>query len=153
MRTAATADNTYVDPSALLKLYLHEPESRSMAAWRARWRSALGVTLFGRVEVMNGIGLALARKFIPRPVHKAALAALDDDFAQGRLMLADVSWRAALRLAEEISRKHTPATASRTLDILHVASAITLQRRYFLTFDNRQRKLAKTVGLKDVALQ
>ncbi|MBV9570847.1 MAG: type II toxin-antitoxin system VapC family toxin [Alphaproteobacteria bacterium] len=153
MRTAATAENTYVDPSALLKLYLHEPESRSVAAWRVRWRSALAVTLFGRVEVMNGIGLALARKFISRPVHKAALAALDDDFAQGRLILADVSWRAAVRLAEDISRQHTPATAGRTLDILHVASALTLQRRYFLTFDNRQRKLAQAMGLKDVSLQ
>lgn len=104
--------------------------------------------MFGSVEVVNAIGLALARKLISRPVHKAALAALEDDFAQGRLVFADVSWRAALRLAEDMSRKYTPALACRTLDIVHVASAVTLQRRYFLTFDLRQRKLAQAAGLR-----
>jgi predicted nucleic acid-binding protein len=152
MRTAASAENTYVDPSALLKLYLHEPESRSMTAWRAKARGPVPVTLFGRVEVVNGIGLALARKFISRPVHKTALAALDDDFSQGRLTFADVSWRAALRLAEDISRRHTAASACRTLEILHIASAVTLQCRHFLTFDVRQRKLAQAQSLKIVSL-
>jgi predicted nucleic acid-binding protein len=151
MRTAASAENTYVDPSALLKLYLHEPESRPMAAWRAGARRPLAVSLFARVEVVNGIGLALARKFISRPIYRAALAALDDDFAQGRLVFADISWRAALRLADEISRRHSPTIACRTLDILHVASALALQRRYFLTFDIRQGKLAAAVGLKVIA--
>ena len=147
MRTAATAE-TYVDPSALVKLYLHEAESRSMTAWRAKARSAVGVTLFGSIEVVNAIGLALARKIISRPVHKAAMGALDDDFAQGRLVFADVSWRAALRLAGDLSRKHTAALSCGTLDIVHVASAVTLQRRYFLTFDLRQRKLAQAEGLR-----
>lgn len=151
MKIAASA-RTYVDPSALVKLYLHEAESRSMAAWRAKARSAVAVTLFGHVEVVNAIGLALARKLIPRQVHKAALAALDDDFAQARLVSADVPWRETLRLAAEISRRHTPVLACRTLDILHVASALALERPYFLTFDHRQRKLAQAVGLKTVEL-
>jgi predicted nucleic acid-binding protein len=110
------------------------------------------VTLFGRVELVNGIGLALARRYVSPAVCKRALTALDDDFAQGRLALTDISWRAALRLADEISRQRTPTLACRTLDILHVASAIVLKRQYFLTFDHRQRKLAQTVGLKPIVL-
>ena len=152
-RIAATAESSYADASALLKLYLHEPESRAVAAWAGRSRGPLAVTLFGRVEVVNGIGLASARGFVSPSVHKAALAALDDDFAQGRLVLADVSWRVALRLADEISRKRTPALACRMLDILHVASALTLERRHFLTFDARQRKLAQAMELKPVVLR
>jgi predicted nucleic acid-binding protein len=152
-RTAANAESTYADASALLKLYLHEPESRAVAAWRGRLRGPLAVTLFGRVEIVNGIGLALARGFVSEPVHKAALAALDDDFEHGRIMLVDISWRAALRLADEISRTRTPALACRTLDILHVASALTLKFRHFLTFDSRQRRLAEMVGLKPVTVQ
>lgn len=148
----ASADTIYVDPSALLKLYLHEPESRSMAAWRSRLGGALAVTLFGRVELVNGIGLAAWRRIISKSAHKAALAALDDDFAQGRLLLVDLLWRAALRTAEDIGRERTPLLGCRSLDILHVASALTLKRRYFLTFDERQRKLARAVGLKPVAL-
>jgi predicted nucleic acid-binding protein len=151
-RTAASAENVYADPSALLKLYLHEPESRAMAVWRAKTRGVLCVSLFGRTEIVNGIGLALARGFVSRPVHTAALAALDDDFRQGRLTPSDISWRAALRLAEDMSRRYTPTLACRTLDILHVASAVVLKNSHFLTFDHRQRKLADVVGLKNVLL-
>jgi predicted nucleic acid-binding protein len=153
MRTAANAEDTYADASALLKLYLHEPESRAMAAWRGRRRGALAVTLFGRVEIVNGIGLAMVGGFVSPSVHDEALAALDDDFAKGRVVLADISWRAALRLAEEISRKRTRVLACRTLDILHVASALTLECKRFLTFDARQRKLAEMAGLKPVVVR
>jgi predicted nucleic acid-binding protein len=36
----------------------------------------------------------------------------------------------------------------RSLDIIHVASAVELERKTFLAFDERQRKLARAVGLK-----
>ena len=57
----ATADKIYADPSALLKLYLHEPESRPMAAWRGKLKGPLAVTHHGRVELTNGIALAAHR--------------------------------------------------------------------------------------------
>jgi hypothetical protein len=57
----ATAETTYVDPSALLKLYLHPPESARMNAWRARTKGAVPVTHHGRVEIVNGICLAAFR--------------------------------------------------------------------------------------------
>jgi predicted nucleic acid-binding protein len=57
----ATAETIYVDSSALLKLYVHQPESAAMSAWRSRVRGALLVTHYGRVEVTNGICLAAFR--------------------------------------------------------------------------------------------
>jgi hypothetical protein len=33
-RIVARAERTYADPGALLKLYVHEPESAAMSAWR-----------------------------------------------------------------------------------------------------------------------
>ena len=74
----ATAESVYVDPSALLKLYLKEPESRAMTAWRSRIGDPLLVTHHGRVELANGIGLAAYRGLITEEVLSAALAALDD---------------------------------------------------------------------------
>lgn len=144
----ATAKDVYADPSALLKLYLKEPESRAMTAWRAKHSPPLLVTHHGRVELINGIGLATYRGFITEPTSEAALAALDDDFSQGRYVQADLLWRAALKKAGELSRKHTPALGCRSLDVLHVASAVELNLRYFVTFDLRQQQLAKAVGLK-----
>jgi predicted nucleic acid-binding protein len=151
-RIAANAESIYVDPSALLKLYLHEPESRAVSRWRAKVRGPVAVTLFGRVELVNGIGLAAFRGLIPKTAHKAALAALDDDFAKGRCVLADLLWRATLKCADDISRKQTLVLGTRSLDVLHVASALTLKHRYFLTFDVRQGSLARAVGLKLIAL-
>lgn len=144
----ATADDTYVDPSALLKLYLREPESRVMASWRSRIGDPIIVTHHGRVELANGICLAAYRRFITSAGRKAALDALDDDLSRGRYRQADLLWRATLKRAGELSRSYTPSIGCRSLDVLHVASALELGLRYFATFDVRQQKLARAVGLK-----
>jgi predicted nucleic acid-binding protein len=144
----ASAETVYVDPSALLKLYLKEPESRAMAAWRARIGDPLTVTHHGRVELINGVGLALYRGIISEETHTAALAALDDDFVQGRYKHADLLWRATLRRAADLSREHTAAIGCRSLDVLHIASAFELKLLDFVTFDARQQQLARAAGLK-----
>jgi predicted nucleic acid-binding protein len=50
--------------------------------------------------------------------------------------------------ATELARRYIARTGTRTLDTLHVAAALELKAERFLTFDNRQTKLAKAVGLK-----
>lgn len=144
----ATAENTYVDPSALLKLYLNEPESRAMSVWRAKTRTPLSVTHHGRAELVNGIALAAHRKFLDEHGFDAAIAALDDDFKQGRYVTADLLWRSTLNHASELARKYSRTLGTRSLDVLHVASALELGYRTFITFDTRQQNLAKAVGLK-----
>jgi predicted nucleic acid-binding protein len=144
----ASADSIYVDPSALLKLYLKEPESRVMAGWRKKIGDPLLVTHHGRVELTNGIALAAYRGIITDKIHDAAMAALDDDFAQGRYRQGDVLWRATLKRAGELSRKHTRSIGCRSLDILHVASALELEFKQFSTFDVRQQQLARAAGLR-----
>ena len=144
----ASANRTYADPSALLKLYIHEPASAAMSAWRSRTKGALAVTPHGRLEIVNGICLAGFRKIISAEALSDAIASFDEDLAEGRYVDADILWRAALRRARELSRAHTPALGCRTLDVLHVATAIELGLRYFVTFDSRQRQLAKAAGLK-----
>ena len=147
----ATAETTYVDPSALLKLYLNEPQSRVMAAWRGKTRGRLPVTHHGRVEVVNGLALAAHRGWVGEPVYAAALAAFDEDFQLGRYHPVDVLWRAALKRAGELSRRHSRVLGTRSLDVIHVACALELGLPGFLTFDVRQAKLACAVGLKAIA--
>ena len=50
--------------------------------------------------------------------------------------------------AIEVSKKHSAGIGSRSLDILHVASALSINADRFLTFDGRQTKLAALAGLK-----
>lgn len=150
MTTVATADQLYADPSALLKLYLHEPQSRAMATWRMKTSGPLAVTAHGRVEMINGLALAAHRGFLPAAAFHSALAALDDDFEQGRYAPADLLWRAVLKRAADLSRQHTPKLGTRSLDVLHVASALELGMKRFVTFDERQGQLAHATGLKVV---
>ena len=146
----ASAERTYVDPSALLKLYIHEPESAAMNAWRARVRGALPITLHSRLEIANGISLAAFRKAITTGAMADALLSFEEDLAEGRYVEIDVLWRATLRRAADISRTYTPKLGCRSLDVLHVATALELGLRDFVTFDGRQRHVARAVGLKSI---
>jgi hypothetical protein len=57
-------------------------------------------------------------------------------------------WRAALNRAAELSRQYSRTLGTRTLDVLHVASALELGVRTFITFDIRQQNLVKAAGLR-----
>ncbi|MBN1606123.1 MAG: type II toxin-antitoxin system VapC family toxin [Polyangiaceae bacterium] len=147
----ANADQTYVDPSALRRLYVHDDRSRGFCAWRARTRGSLPLTRHGRSELVNGICLAVFRGDIDPDAGHAALADLEADLAEGRLCLADIPWRQVLDRARELSLRHTPTLGTRTLDVLHVASALVVGCRKFVTYDRRQAELAKAVGLRVTA--
>jgi hypothetical protein len=53
----------------------------------------------------------------------------------------------AFELCADLGRRYGPKLGVRTLDSLHVACALELRTQRFLTFDDRQRKLAKAAGL------
>lgn len=144
----ASADKTYVDPSALRRLYIHDARSRGFCAWRARLRGALPLTRHGRAEIVNSIALAVFRRDITSGVAEGALADLASDLADGRLLLVDVPWRQPFERAAELSHAHTPKLGTRTLDVLHVASALLLQSRTLVTYDDRQAALARVVGMR-----
>ena len=146
------AESIYADPSALLKLYLHQPESARMAAWRARVRGTLPLTHHGRVEIINGICLSGFHGYISADALSDAIASFEEDYEEGRYVQADLLWRAALNRAADLSRKHTAVLGCRSLDVLHVASALELGLKHFLTFDLRQLKLARVVGLKPIRI-
>ncbi len=143
-----TEKRVYVDPSALARLYIHGPGSREMAAWRAKFNSPLEVTHHGQTEITNAICRAAFLGALDSTAMGEALLDLDADFANGHLRHADILWRAALSRSAELSREHTPRLGTRALDVLHVACAIELKIRLFLTFDERQGRLAEGVGLK-----
>lgn len=108
-----------------------------MQAWRAKTKGALPVTHHGRVEVINGVCLAAHRREISAEALADALASFDEDFTGGLYRQADLLWRATLNRAAELSRAHSPKFGTRSLDVLHVASALELELRYFVTYLRR----------------
>ncbi len=58
--------------------------------------------------------------------------------------LPELAFERCIQLAKELGTRIGMAT----LDTLHVASALELKAERFWTFDERQAKLARAVGLK-----
>lgn len=123
-----------------------------MSTWRTRTKGSLPLSEHGRLEIVHNICLAAFRKAISAEAMHDALTSFDEDVGEGRYTQADVLWRATLRRAAEIGRMHTATLGCRGLDVLHVATALELQLRNFVTFDLRQRHLARIVGLKVVTV-
>lgn len=145
-----TAEEVYVDPGALARVYIHQEGSREMAGWRAKIRSPLAVTHHGRTEVINAICRAAFLGQLDPDALSEALSDFSSDFVSGHLRQSDILWRSALNRAAELSKRYTPKLGTRSLDVLHVACALELKLGRFLTFDARQQKLATSAGLKQV---
>jgi predicted nucleic acid-binding protein len=146
------AEEVYVDPSALARLYIHQEGSREIASWRARLRGVLPLTHHGRTEIINAICRSAFLGQLDSKGLKETLADFSSDFASGQLRQADILWRAALNRAAELSQQYTPKLGTRSLDVLHVSCALELRLRHFLTFDIRQERLAVAAGLRLVRL-
>lgn len=50
--------------------------------------------------------------------------------------------------SERLLARHTPEGGHRTMDILHVATALSMGVREFLSFDGNQTRLASAEGLE-----
>lgn len=147
----ASADDVYVDPSALRSLYVHDDRSAKFCTWRKRLGGSLQVTRFGRAEIVNSIQLGVFRGVLKALDAHGALSDFEVDLAEGRLILVDVLWRRTLDTAADLSARHTATLGTRTLDVLHVATAVTLAMKRFVTYDDRQASLARASDLRVLA--
>jgi len=75
------------------------------------------------------------------------LADLKSDLVSGAVVTVPGPWPQVHGAAERLSELHTEANGYRTMDILHVATAIKLGAKEFLTFDGNQKRLAVAEGL------
>ncbi len=79
---------------------------------------------------------------------KTALRDSQTDITAGRLEKPACDVVAVFHKAGELSAKYAASTLARSLEILHVAAALTLGARVFVSFDDRQRKIARRARLK-----
>jgi predicted nucleic acid-binding protein len=75
------------------------------------------------------------------------LAQFDANVESRAFVIAEVDWPDVHSLAERLSAAHTRKAGHRTLDVLHVATALHLKAERFLTLDAGQATLARAVGL------
>ena len=152
----------YADSSFILRFVTGEADSpQTVAAYRRLGSPKLFFLPLHALEVRNAI---LQRAFHQRRSissgerqhvareRDAALARLEHLVARRALLDVTIDLDAALTSASELSAAHTESLGARAIDLLHVASALTLESELFLTTDARQAQLATAEGLKVVSI-
>ena len=135
------------DSSFIVALYVRQSHSAAAVAWMKRLHGTLPVTALNLFETRNALSLLAFRNIISRIEHDMALTQLAGDVTNGVIADTPVVWETVFVRAERLRTEHTTMLGVRSLDILHVAIALTLGARTFLTFDDRQKTLALRAGL------
>jgi len=144
----------FPDTSFLCALYVRQDNSPQAAAYFKAMPEALHVSGLLLYEFRQSVRFQVwlhARdkaKGYPQADCDRALADLQTDLDTGAVVVVTADWPDVHRLAETISKRHTIAGGHRAFDVLHVATALHLGAREFLTFDANQRKLAAAEKLK-----
>jgi predicted nucleic acid-binding protein len=136
----------YADSSFFVSLYMNDAHSGEVQRRMAR-QPRIWLLPLHRVEWAHAIAQHVFRGAIS-PVEAAQFYSAFEADRKLQLFLEQDTPATACDVAVELARKHVSTLGCRTLDTLHVASALELGAHEFWSFDRRQAKLAKAVGLK-----
>jgi predicted nucleic acid-binding protein len=142
----------YIDTSVIVKLYAREEHSYNISKWIIKNDKAILLTMFHELEITNAIQLKGFRSDIDADQAAWILSTFENHKKKGVYYHPAINWAETWTTAIDLSRKHTYQLGSRSLDIMHVASAITLKSQHFFTLDERQARLAYAAGLTLVQL-
>ena len=139
---------TYADSGFVVSLYL-TTEGTSAQARKEVKRASKPILLspLSLLEIRNALNFGINRDEITSEQRDAVISEIDAQIEKGFFRLVDASQTSIYAKAQELSNKHTPTTATRSLDLMHLAAALLTEARTFLTFDKRQAKAASTEGL------
>jgi predicted nucleic acid-binding protein len=143
----STALTIYADTSFFVSLYLTDRHTAEVER-RLRSRPSLWMTPLHVAEWTHAIEQHVFRKAISRSEADRLLQRFQEHRAQNLWREAPMPDR-AFEVCAHLAHQHAARLGVRTLDTLHVASALELKAEHFWTFDARQAKLAMAAGLKN----
>lgn len=142
----------YPDTSFLCALYRLQANSREAAAYFSAMPGPLEVTTLLLYEFRQAVRFQVRlhrhdpSKGYSRIEGAKMLADLKSDLVSGDVSTIPAPWPQVHLAAERLSELYTDASGHRSMDILHVATAIELGVKEFHTFDSNQKKLAEAEG-------
>jgi predicted nucleic acid-binding protein len=134
----------YADSSFLVSLYVHDLHSPDALA-KLRTSPTVVITPFHRAEIANALQQCVFSSALTEFEGARAWKRFEGDLKTGFqvVTLPESAWETSISL----SRRFCATLGVRTLDTLHVASALELRADAFWTFDDRQIRLAQAAGL------
>ena len=139
--------DAYFDSAIIVKLYVREATSPEAIRLVGAYSAPYLLTQWQALEVKNAIRLKVFRKEITEAEMNQSIAAFEQDIATGRWQRPVYTVAIVEQKADELSASHSAVLGCRTLDIIHVAAAVVIGAREFVTFDGRQGAMAKQAGL------
>ncbi len=138
----------YPDSSFLFSLVAKDRHTPEASRYVVRASLPLIFTPLHRIEVRNALRNAAGRRDITEHDCRVAFRLIEDRLQAQLFVHAAIEWTNTFRRADELSEEHASHGGQRTIDLLHVAIALDFGAKTFLSFDQRQRKLANAAGLK-----
>ena len=139
----------YWDTSCILALYVAEPLSEQIAAVASKEKQALTSSAILEYEMIFALHAKEAKGEIPPDSAARVLGKFQGDLRRGRFLLAplgqDISAHAAV-VAQAMLRLPTTLFL-RTLDGIHIATALQLQSSKIITTDKRMAVAARAHGI------
>jgi predicted nucleic acid-binding protein len=144
---------TYPDNSFLCALYRNQDNSVQALEFSGELTEPLRVTRLLLWEFRQSARFQAFRNRkdpssgYPMTEAEKMIAKVGEHLEGGKLKLAHCDFLSVLATAEGISRSRTFSGGHRSFDVLHVATALALDAREFLSFDSKQNALAAAEGL------
>ncbi|MDR1281616.1 MAG: type II toxin-antitoxin system VapC family toxin [Opitutaceae bacterium] len=148
--------NFLPDTSFLCALYHEQSNSDLVNACLEEFDEPLSITAALEFEFRASVELQVflrkgdRSKGYSEGEAAAVLAAFESNLSRGAVRIVPCDWALVFRHAQRIAEKSCRTDGIRSMDILHVASAIHLGAHAFATFDERQRRLARKHELKTI---
>jgi predicted nucleic acid-binding protein len=143
----------YPDTSFLCSLYREQDFSAQALAHYRGMREVLHASSLLEFEFLQAIELQVflfsqdRKRGYSRREAGEMIEKWETYKAEGKVKLVPCDTDEVIRYALELSRSHTAGGGHRSLDLLHLATAVHLGAKEFLSFDDRQVKLARKLGL------
>ena len=139
---------TFADASFLVAFFAGTEHSKTARQWWMRHPEVITVSRLVLFEAENAIrSLPLSGK-IKRADALWAIEHLKRRALEGMIEIREVSNKRVYPAARRLSVHYCEDRSFGAMDIIHVATAQELSARRFLTFDDRQRELAKAEGMQ-----
>jgi predicted nucleic acid-binding protein len=110
--------------------------------------SALVLSPLIHYEFANALRFAEFRRVLKPAAARQYWALFKSAVGQGRLIVEKCNLADVVDEARRLSAIHTASGGYRAFGILHVAAALKLGATEFLTFDENQKRLAESEGLR-----
>lgn len=133
----------YADTGFLVSLYKEETTSADANSAIENVDPPVLLSDLSVLEFRNALNLAVFRKEISTDAHARIFMRFEADFDAGLFSAFPLPASKLYSESTRLSDTHSATLGTRTLDLMHVASALILGAEVFLSFDVRQRAVAE----------